>query len=211
MSVMVRYCLLGIYLSLNVLPLWASDRRVQSAPQPPLAHGGEFYSGLGEVQSDSWPQPCVNHGHRSCVHRHQGLGFDILDSESEAFFVPDEEFQLLDSLVDQVEKQVQINSGLRGVQSHNQAMVVSKAISDALELNGFGLCIPTDTLSDALLNRNLSSDAPRLILDCDSGSFVFLTITEALKAPVSLVDITLPSGAGHNYVQWKLDCSNSMN
>jgi tetratricopeptide (TPR) repeat protein len=140
------------------------------------------------------------------------LGFELLDSESEACFVPDAEYQLLDSLIDQVEKQVQYDPKISDEQQRlSQARLISKTISDTLAQNGFGLYIPTDTLSDALLDRNIAGGSPRHIFDCDSGSFIFLTITDSLKAPVSLVDITLPSGTGHKYVQWKLDELHSMN
>jgi hypothetical protein len=37
-----------------------------------------------------------------------------------------------------------------------------------------------------------------------------LTVAENLGAPVSLVEITLPSGSGHNYVRWKIDENTSM-
>ena len=89
--------------------------------------------------------------------------------------------------------------------------MISKVIGDTLAQNGLGLYIPTETLSDALLDRSTSGGPPRHIFDCDTGSFIFLTVADSLKAPVSLVDITLPSGAGHNYVQWKLDDAHSIN
>jgi tetratricopeptide (TPR) repeat protein len=203
---MVRMHLVGVILALGALSLRAGDRRSQNAVQPPLPHCGEIYAAPFEDKSDAWPRQCLDHGQRLYVHKHQGLGFDILDSESEACFVPDAEYQLLDSLIDQVEKQIQYKPRLQDAQQRlDQARMISKTISDTLAQNGFGLYIPTDTLSDALLDRSISSGSPRHIFDCDTGSFIFLTVADSLKAPVSLVDITLPSGAGHNYVQWDLD------
>jgi len=192
--------------------LSASDEPRINATHPPLAHCGEIYAPPFEDRSDAWDRQCDDHGVRSYTHRHDGLGFEILDSESQACFVPDEEYKLLDLLVDQVEAKVQFDPKTSGyAEQLKQAIVISKTISDTMAENGFGLYIPTDTLSDALLNRASAGQTERHIFDCDTGSFIFLTISDSLKAPVSLVDITLPSGSGHNYVQWKLDDSHSMN
>ena len=208
---MIRIGTLGAILAFSALVSHASDRRAQ-AIQPPLPHCGEMYAPPFEDKSDAWPRPCLEHGQRSYVHKHQGLGFELLDSESEACFVPDAEYQLLDSLIDQVKKQVRYDPQLSDEKERlDHARLISKTISDTMAQNGFGLYIPTDTLSDALLDRSIAGGSPRHIFDCDTGSFIFLTVSDSLKAPVSLVDITLPSGAGHNYVQWKLDNSNSMN
>lgn len=209
---MIRFCLLFFVLVGSSLTLHASDRPKLTSNQPPLAHCGELYASPFENQNDAWPRACENQGQRAYIHRHQGLGFDILDSESEACFVPDEEYQLLDTLIDQVEGQVHFDIHLQDEAKRlEQARTISKAVSDTMAQNGFGLYIPTDTLSDALLNRSTAGQPQRHIFDCDTGSFIFLTVSDSLKAPVSLVDITLPSGAGHNYVQWKLDDSHSMN
>jgi hypothetical protein len=169
----------------------ADDRRAQVV-QPPMPHCGEIYAPPFEDKSDAWPRPCLDRGQRSYVHKHQGLGFELLDSESEACFVPDAEYQLLDSLIDQVEKEIQYNSEISDERQRlSQARLISKTISDVLAQNGFGLYIPTDTLSDALLDRNIAGGSPRRIFDCDTGSFIFLTITDSLKAPVSLVALPL--------------------
>jgi tetratricopeptide (TPR) repeat protein len=193
--------------------------RVSGADEPkltsnkaPLAHCGELYAPPFENASDAWQRQCLQHQQRHYIHHHHGIGFEILDAESEACFVPDEEYQLLDNLIDEVEVQVHFQADLGSVAAQQvQAVQISKAISDTMAKNGFGLYIPTDTLGDALLNRAPAGQPQRHIFDCDTGSFVFLTITDALNAPVSLVDITLPSGAGHNYVQWKLENTQSVN
>ncbi|HEY4357367.1 MAG TPA: hypothetical protein VGN16_16570 [Acidobacteriaceae bacterium] len=149
---------------------------------------------------------------RSYQHRHKGLGFEILDSESEACFVPDQEYILLDSLIDQVEAKIKFNPKVESITKRKrQALEISKAISDTLAANGFGLYIPTGTLGDALLNRASVSGPERHIFDCDTGSFIFLTISESLNAPVSMVYVPLSSETGHNYVQWKLDDLHSVN
>jgi tetratricopeptide (TPR) repeat protein len=192
--------------------MFAADEPKLKSNKAPLAHCGELYSPPFEDTSDAWQRPCFDRQQRHYAHRHPGIGFEILDAESEACFVPDEVYQLLDSLIDQVEAQVHFDRSLGDETArHNQALEISQAISDTMAKNGFGLYIPTDTLGDALLNRAPMGQPQRHIFDCDTGSFVFLTISDSLQAPVSLVDITLPSGDGHNYVQWRLDNSHSMN
>ena len=208
----IRFLLVSLSLAVNAIWLYARDQPRLKSFQQPLAYCGEIYAPPFEDRSDAWDRQCVDHGVRSYRHRHGGLGFEILDSESEACFVPDEEYRLLDRLIDQVEAKVHYDPGVPDpAERMEQAAVISKTISDTMAENGFGLYIPTDTLSDALLNRAPVGQPARYIFDCDTGSFVFLTISDSLKAPVSFVDITLPSGAGHNYVQWKLDDSHSMN
>src|SRR5271166_5362137 len=160
---MTRICALAAVLAYTALLSHATDRRVQ-AVQPPPPHCGEIYAPPFGDKSDAWPRECLEHGHRSYVHKHQGLGFELLDSESEACFVPDAEYQLLDSLIDQVEKQVQYEPRISDEQLQlNQALTISKTISDTLAQDGFGLYIPTDTLGDALLDRSNAGGSPRHI------------------------------------------------
>jgi hypothetical protein len=208
----IRFLIACLAPAINVVLLYGSEQPRLNSVQPALAHCGEIYAPPFENRSDAWSRQCDDHGVRSYKPRHSGLGFEILNSESEACFVPDDEYKLLDLLIDQVEARVHYDPNVPDLAERmKQAAMISKTISDTMAENGFGLYIPTDTLSDALLNRAPSDQPPRHIFDCDTGSFIFLTISDSMKAPVSLVDITLPSGAGHNYVQWRVDDSHSMN
>jgi len=191
---------LFICLSLTISGAWlhAGDQPRLSAVKPPLAHCGELYASPSASPSDAWSRQCDDYAVRLYRHHHDGLGFEILDSESEACFVPDDEYRLLDQLIDQVEAKVHYDPGVPDAAGRmQQASLISKTISDTMAENGFGLYIPTDTLSDALLNRAPLAQPARYIFDCDTGSFIFLTISDSIKAPVSLVDITLSSGDGH--------------
>jgi hypothetical protein len=175
-------------------------------PTPPLPHCGEIESPPFANPHDAGARVCPPPSARNYTPHHKGLGFDILDSESEACFVPDQEYQLLDQLIDGIAQTVHYDPHLTDPQDRlNQARAVSKAISHELTRRGFALYIPTDTLSDALINRNQPSEPERHVFDCDTGSFIFITMAQNLGASISLVDITLPSGNGHNYVQWRLD------
>jgi hypothetical protein len=175
-------------------------------PTPPLPHCGEIESPPFARSSDAGARKCPPATPRNYKPRHKGLGFDILDSESEACFVPDQEYQLLDQLIDAITQNVHYDAHLTDTQDRlAQARAISSAISQELKRRGFALYIPTDTLSDALIDRNQPAEPERRVFDCDTGSFIFITMAQNLGASTSLVDITLPSGNGHNYVQWRLD------
>jgi hypothetical protein len=129
-----------------------------------------------------------------------------LNQESEACFVPDQEYRLLDNIVDTVSQSVHYDPKISDPQAQfDQARTISRRISQELTRRGFALFIPTETLGDALIDRNQPTEVERHVFDCDTGSFIFLTVTQNLGASTSLVDITLPSGNGHNYVQWRLN------
>jgi hypothetical protein len=138
---------------------------------------------------------------RSYKPSHSGLGYDILDSESEACFVPDGSYRLLDQIIDSVTARLanEQRTG-QGVSEEARAVAISQATGDVLAELGFGLYIPTETLGDALVSRN----PPRFIFDCDTGSMILLTVADHLQVPASLVEITLESGSQHNYVRWPL-------
>lgn len=133
--------------------------------------------------------------------RHKGLGFEILDSESQACFMPDQAHQVLDDLIDTVRSRVTWNP--QTPPTVDQARTINRLISSTLEDKGFALYIDTQTLSDALVDRNQAGESSRRIFDCDTGSLIFLTIAENLGAPVTMVEMPLPgSKFHHNFVRW---------
>jgi len=176
------------------------------APAPPLPLCGEIESPPFANPHDAGARVCPPASARNYTPHHKGLGYEILASKSEACFVPYQDYELLDQLIDSVTQTVQYNSHLTDPQEKlNQARTISKAISQELTRRGFALYIPTDTLSDALINRGQPTEPEKYVFDCDTGSCIFMTVAQNLGASTSLVDITLPSGNGHNYVEWKLD------
>jgi len=143
---------------------------------------------------------CTAPAKRSYVPKYHGLGYEVLTMESEACFVPDASFQLLDSIVDQA--RASMNGNPPGqVSWDTEARTKLTAVGDVLAKNGFGVFIPTETLGDALANRSLA-DGLTHMMDCDTSSLIYLTVAEEVSMPLNLVEITLPSGAGHNYVRW---------
>lgn len=199
-----RFCLL-IILAAIVVCLSTDDQSALSQEIPALTFCGKtneppFAIGKG------LPRTCGAAVPRTYTPRYRGLGFEILDSESQACFVTDQQYRLLDEIVDAVVKNVKYNPSLTDRQAKlEQARQISKKISDTLMARGFALDIPTKNLGDALLERNHPGQRELHVFDCDTGSFIFLTVAENLGAPVSLVEITLASGSGHNYVRWQID------
>jgi tetratricopeptide (TPR) repeat protein len=202
-----RSCLI-LTLAAIFICLCVSQRPAFSREFLQLRHCGSVNALPIANRIDVQTRRCEAPVERTYTPRYRGIGYEILDSESQACFVPDQEYKLLDEIVGTVLKRVKYNPDLKDTQAKIvQAIEISKTISDTLKERGFALYIPTDTLSDALINRNQPGERERHIFDCDTGSFIFLTVAENLGAPVSLVEISLPSEAGHNYVRWQIDSS----
>ena len=164
----------------------------QPAQHPALA--------IGQNRSCSMPVK------REYSPHHKGIGFEILDSESEACFVPDDEYRLLDSLIDSVLAKVQYDRAIQTPEEQRrQAERISKAVSDVLEENRFIVFVDTETLSDALIDRVDDDGTRRRTFDCDTGSLIFLTVAEKLGAPVAMVEIPIAGNNDHNYVRWLAD------
>ena len=72
----------------------------------PLSQCGDMYAPPFAQASDAGPRKCGLPVLRSYRPQHKGLGFEILDSESKACFVPDQEYRLLDEVIDAVMKQL---------------------------------------------------------------------------------------------------------
>lgn len=164
------------------------------------------YCGSGNAEpyaakSDGKNRPCDSNGQRHYVPRHKGIGFDILDSESQACFVSDQEYRLLDDLIDMTLKKVKYDAS--STSSLDQARTISRAVSATMLEEGFALYIDTETLGDALVDRNAAGESPRRIFDCDTGSLIFLTVAENLGATVAMVEMPLPHSKNHhNFVRW---------
>ncbi len=138
--------------------------------------------------------------------RYKGIGYEILDIESNACFVPDSAYALLDDIVERTLARLTHAERVgKGMLARDRALAVSKAMDATLIEMGFGLYIPTETLSDALVSRAPAGHPPAHIEDCDTASLILLTIAEVLNIQANLVEITLRSGSQHNYVCWPLD------
>jgi tetratricopeptide (TPR) repeat protein len=196
----MRFPKLRFLVPLLVLPF---DTRLVTRSQqaPEVAYCGAGNSEPYAPREDGRNRPCDPSGQRNYVRRHKGIGFDILDSESQACFVPDQEYRLLDDLIDAVMKKVKYEPA--STSPGDQARAISGAISDALFDERFALYIDTETISDTLFDRTIQGQPPRRIFDCDTGSLIFLTVAENLGAPVALVEIPLAHSKNHhNYVRW---------
>jgi hypothetical protein len=82
--------------------------------------------------------------------------------------VPDQAHQLLDDLIDTVRSRVAYD--LRTPTPVAQARAISRVVSSVMREKGFALYIDTQTLSDALVDRNQAGKPPRRIFDCDTGT-----------------------------------------
>jgi tetratricopeptide (TPR) repeat protein len=158
------------------------------------------------------PRTCPERVARSYSAKYKGLGYDILNQETEACFVPDSSYKLLDEIIDRVT--VRLSKEERtgaGISEAARVEAISHKTGDVLAELGFGLYIPTETLGDALVSRTAEGQPHRYIFDCDTGSMILLTIADHLHVPAALVEMTLQSGNQHNYVRWKLSHGGGLN
>ena len=180
------------------------------ADPPPHPYCGSIeappFSDLTEVKR----RPCAPRS-RSYKPKHHGIGFEALDLESEACFVPDKSYRLLDDVIDAVLQRLAETVPPPAENSKaDWYLAISRITGDVLEAKGFELFIPTDTLGDTLTAHYDYSGKPHYIFDCDTSSLILLTVAEVLSLPASMVDITLPGGDGHNYVRWQVDAETAI-
>jgi hypothetical protein len=168
-----------------------------------LSTCGTTYAPPFGNRADATPRSCQS-GTRQYRARNTGIGFKILDIDSEVCFVPDSSYALLDTLVDQVVAAVQTKPSGKSAFDQQALVSLNTLIGDTLAKHNFGLHIPTITLADALAARNSAGEPERHLIDCDTASMIYLTVAHRLNLQASLVEITLKSGSGHNYVRWQL-------
>src|SRR5271170_3108028 len=89
-----------IYLCLFPIAAFSGQQTNLLTMTPPLPHCGEIESPPFARSGDTGPRVCPPVTTRKYVHHNKGLGFDILDSESEACFVPDQAYRTLDEIID---------------------------------------------------------------------------------------------------------------
>src|ERR1035437_10300510 len=97
------------------------------AQEPIIPYCGAGNAGPRAPQGDGNNRPCEPDGKRHYVPHNKGIGFDILDSESQACFVPDQSYRLLDDLVDTISKKVKYDP--TSTSPLEQATMMSAAVS----------------------------------------------------------------------------------
>lgn len=161
--------------------------RCGSMYAPPKARAGDAVK----------PRTCPAPASRQYTPKFQTIGHQVLADESHACFVPDLAFERLDALIEQG---MQRYKAAQGESDKPSAHRFFQAMGEALRQAGFQLFIPTETLGDALVIRQLDNGG-RHIMDCDTGSLLYLSAAEALGLPVSMVEIKLDSATGHHYLR----------
>lgn len=182
----------------------------------------------GPMGSPEGSRPCAPLT-RTYQPRYRAIGHDILDIDDAACPVPDSEYKLLDDVIDDAIARVKAlpaqppSSSASSASAQGGARVattpapdstasgatrehvlaVSGAIRDAMVHAGFALYVPVKNLSDALYPNGHHTPA-QYLADCDTASFIYLSVAEALGLHAQLVDIKLASDAGHNYVRWSV-------
>jgi hypothetical protein len=149
------------------------------------------------------PRSCKPITSRKYVPLYNTIAHQILVLEDQACGVPDESFQLLDNLITEAKRTMQYSPSVDAAMRRQEAERISHGIANLLRSRGFRLHVPVDTLGDALF-PNRSIPQVEYLFDCDTSSFLYMAIAEQLGASLALVEMTLPSGAGHNVVRWNI-------
>jgi tetratricopeptide (TPR) repeat protein len=198
-------------LSAAVVIIFTSDVFAATAPllemvPKNLGYCGSMYAApYASFKDGKKPRICEPPTPRKYTPARSNIGVEALDIESEACFVPDTAYQLLDRIIDLVKAKagpVAPPQDDRGRIAF--ALNIGRITGEVLAELGFGLYIPTDTLGDALVPKNEIGEPARHIIDCDTGSLILLSVAHTLGIDASLVEITLPSGSGHNFARWQI-------
>ncbi|MGD9815906.1 MAG: hypothetical protein AB7Q23_05970 [Hyphomonadaceae bacterium] len=150
------------------------------------------------------PRGCALEGERTYRPRYEGLAYEILDLESEACFVSDDSYRLLDRIMDEIHAEIGALGFARG-DAPTAALLnrMGEITVDALVRNGFRLYIGTRTIGDALTAREAGAQH-YYPFDCDIGALILLTVAQHYGVPGWLVEIRLSEQDTHNYVRWAL-------
>jgi tetratricopeptide (TPR) repeat protein len=164
--------------------------------------------------ADREPPLCNKPRPRQYVPKYKGLAYDILDFESEACFVPDVAYQILDDIISKVLERV---TAAKVSDSTQNVLLISRTTSDVLSEMGFALWIPTVTLSDTMFQRRNEAEKFRHVFDCDTGAMILLTIADVLGIKAFLVESTIPSRSDpqrivhHSFVSWPVSSEQIIN
>lgn len=132
------------------------------------------------------------------------VGYVILDIEGEIPGQPSVK-QELKRLIERVVKEVKTSGGNLLSDERARAIATFEAIAGAVKSMGFHHEPGTYPTS---LTSVLSSGSK--LFDCDTGSFIFLSIGDELALPMSMVEVEVPEYSperafgDHSFVRWTL-------
>ncbi len=143
-------------------------------------------------------------GERTYQPRYDGLAYEILDLESEACFVTDDSYRLLDRIMDEIHVEIDALGFAPGDAPNADILNRMGEITvDTLVRHGFRLYIGTRTIGDALTER--TAGAQRYYpFDCDIGALILLTVGQHYGVQGWVVEIRLSPEDTHNYARWAL-------
>ena len=145
---------------------------------------------------------------------HKTIGHRLLEAEYQVIKATkaappvaelDRRRALLDSIVKESAERIQ--SQALDHTTREDTLAHFQEIGRVLEERRFRLHIPTKLLWNALTIRHASKDAaPHYQYDCDTGSFIYLSVFETLGYPVTLVETP-----NHFFVRWRLSDTQHIN
>jgi hypothetical protein len=157
---------------------------------------------------------------------YQTTADDILDVESGLLPVQPAEYAFIDAIIDEAKKELPASIATRGdalaaFQTIDKILIRRNVIYPGIGLvqylhDGLTPTMLNDTQFQAAwdMPHNLRRRAymaankgkPFYILDCDTASFLYLAVADALHLPIRLVEIP-----GHNFVRWTFSDGSHLN
>lgn len=197
---------LGLLLAVLTAPSTAlADETVQRGLSAVIAQCGDPPGPQTAPQRDRKRRDCTEPQARTYTARYRGPAHDALDLETVACFVPDASYRLLDDIIDDVHARIaQEGLGAQALQTEAGVQRISAALGDVLKARGFRLYLNTESVGDALHDRQALGEPPRRTIDCDTSALILLSVAQSFGLNASLVEMTYDSGIGHNYVRWQL-------
>lgn len=190
--------------SATAVPIQPAPAPTSVAPQKPLDACGESSSPPYGKPSSKEGRECASAGSRQYKSKYATIAHRVLDIESEVCGVPDSAYQLLDDIIEQSDSFVRGTNAPGTNPERDHILRLNRSIANLLTKNGYALYVPVRRLADALV-VNSPTGPDKHLFDCDTGSFLYMSIAEHLGLQASLVDTTRPSGSGHTYVRWVTD------
>src|SRR5829696_2850217 len=155
----VRAVLVVTFLALAPQAAMSATAWIKQTSRPAISYCGYVYA-------PPFGRSCPPAEARAYTPRHRGIGFDILDLESEACFVPDESYRLLDDVIDEVASRLSAHRGPARAQSA-VALDIATVTGEVMAARGFGQEGPTVASRRLVARRRGHAVPPLHVFDCD--------------------------------------------
>lgn len=143
----------------------------------------------------------------SYAQNYQTIGHRILEIEAETLDTPDVATEL-NRLIFAAESKIKAENLIDIPDEEERAEKIFESITQTLRDNSY---THRPGIFPGTLSEVLSS--PSRLFDCDTGSFIFLSVADVLDLPISMVEVESDGSdlfTDHNFVRWTLANGNTV-